>query len=142
MDAMRTFKPEFCIFDVFNVLHTADENDNSEMREVLRQLSRIQAELKCGIGVIHHFNKMETGSMTQRMRGASAIAGWCEWVIALSMADERTKTRKMEFELKAAEPPEPIQFRVVTTSDTTTLELDRQAAGKVSSVEELFRTAS
>jgi len=142
MEAMSVFKPEFVIFDVFNVLHTADENDNSEMREVLRQLSRIQTELKCGIGVIHHFNKMETGSMTQRMRGASAIAGWCEWVIALSMADERTKTRKMEFELKAAEPPEPIQFRVVTTGDTTSLELDRQAVGKVSSVEELFRTTS
>jgi hypothetical protein len=121
MNALHTFKPEFVIFDVFNVLHCADENDNSEMRDVLRRLSRIQAEVKCGIGVVHHYNKNETGSITQRVRGASSISGWCEWNIGLSVADEQTHTRKMEFELKAATPPDPILFRIVTT-DTTRLE--------------------
>jgi 5S rRNA maturation endonuclease (ribonuclease M5) len=121
MTALHAFKPEFVIFDVFNVLHCADENDNSQMREVLRRLTRVQTEVKCGIGLVHHFNKNETGSITQRVRGASVISGWCEWNIGLSMADERTQTRKMEFELKAATPPEPVLFRVVTT-DTTRLE--------------------
>jgi hypothetical protein len=96
---------EFAIFDVFNVMHAADENDNTEMRRVLRQLSRIQAEVGCGIGVVHHFNKAESGSMTQRLRGSSAIAGWAEWLIEISIADEDQKIRHMEFELKAAQPP-------------------------------------
>ena len=105
MDALKQRQIEFAIFDVFNVLHAADENDNTEMRRVLRQLSKIQAEVGCAIGVVHHFNKAEQGSMTQRLRGSSAIAGWAEWLIGISMADEEQKIRRMEFELKAAQPP-------------------------------------
>lgn len=125
---MSAFKPEFAIFDVFNILHTADENDNSEMREVLRRLSRIQAELKCGICVLHHYSKAEGGSMTQRLRGASAIAGWAEWVVGLSMSNEQTQIRKVEFELKAAAPPEPVHFRVVSGPDVTRLECEGDLA--------------
>ena len=94
MAALKTLRPQFAIFDVFNVLHSADENDNQEMRGVLRQLSAIQAEIGCGIGVVHHYNKSDQGSMTQRLRGSSAIAGWAEWLIGISMVDEESKTRR------------------------------------------------
>ena len=103
---------EFAVFDVFNVLHASDENDNTQMRAVLRQLTRIQTQTGCSIGVVHHFNKADTGGLTQRMRGASSIAGWAEWLIGITLADEETKTRRMEFELKAAQPPEPIHYRI------------------------------
>lgn len=122
MTALNTLRPEFVIFDVFNVLHCADENDNQEMRTVLRQLSRIQAEIGCGIAVVHHYNKSDYGSMTQRLRGSSAIAGWAEWLIGISMADEESKTRRMEFELKAAEPPDPIHYRIESTSEISRLQ--------------------
>src|SRR5215469_11687877 len=71
---LRMMKPEFVILDVLNVLHTRDENDNQEMRQVLARLEEIQREIGCGIGLCHHYNKMGNGSMTQRMRGSSAIA--------------------------------------------------------------------
>jgi len=119
---LRSLKPRFAIFDVFNVLHCADENDNQEMRTILRQLSTIQAEIGCGIGVVHHYNKADQGSMTQRLRGSSAIAGWAEWLIGISMADENTKTRRMEFELKAAQPPDPIYFRIDSSAESTKLD--------------------
>ena len=122
MAALRTLRPRFAIFDVFNVLHVADENDNQEMRHVLRQLSTIQAEIGCGIGVIHHYNKSDQGSMTQRLRGSSAIAGWAEWLVGISLADEETKTRRMEFELKAAQPPDPRFYRINSTDEWTQLE--------------------
>jgi AAA domain/DnaB-like helicase N terminal domain len=121
--ALKIVRPRFAIFDVFNVLHAADENDNQEMRAVLRQLSAIQAEIGCGIGVVHHFNKADQGSMTQRMRGSSAIAGWAEWLIGISMADEETKTRRMEFELKASQPPDPIYYRIESTEGMSKLSL-------------------
>jgi AAA domain/CHC2 zinc finger len=144
MEAMRAFNPEFVIFDVFNVLHTADENDNSEMRIVLSQLSRIQAEIKCGIAVIHHFNKSETGSITHRLRGASSIAGWCEWVIGISMQDEATKTRLMEFDLKttAADSPPPISYRIASVGNTTTLKLDESMPREAIDAERFFASAS
>jgi RecA-family ATPase len=110
--ALKDRQIEFAIFDVFNVMHAADENDNTEMRQVLRQLSAIQTAVGCGIGVVHHYNKATTGSMTQRLRGSSAIAGWAEWLVGISIADEETKTRRMEFELKAAAPPDPVHYKI------------------------------
>ena len=103
---------EFAIFDVFNVMHAADENDNTQMRQVLRQLSAIQTAVGCGIGVVHHYNKATTGSMTRRLRGSSAIAGWAEWLIGISLDNEETKTRRLEFELKAATPPDPVYYQI------------------------------
>lgn len=110
--ALKLVRPGFAIFDVFNVLHQADENDAQEMRAVLRQFSRIQSEVGCAIAVVHHWNKADQGSITQRLRGSSAIAGWAEWLVGISTTDEASKTRRMEFELKAAQPPEPIHFRI------------------------------
>lgn len=112
IEEFKTRKIEFAVFDVLNVLHAADENDNSQMRNILRQLTAIQSQTGCSIGVVHHFNKAETGGLTQRMRGASAIAGWAEWLVGITMADESTKVRRMEFELKAAQPPESIYYRI------------------------------
>ncbi|HVH87017.1 MAG TPA: AAA family ATPase, partial [Terriglobales bacterium] len=122
MTAMEQFRPELAIFDVFNVMHAADENDNSEMRAVVRQLSLIQAKIGCAIAVVHHYNKHGEGSVTKRLRGASAIAGWCEWLIGISWADEAQKIRKMEFELKAAQPPDSICFQILSEGETARLE--------------------
>ena len=107
---LKAVRPEFVILDVFNVLHGADENDNTEMRRVLEELNRLQREVGCSIGVVHHFNKTAEGSLTQRLRGAGAIAGWAEWLIGVEAADEHV--RKLQFELKAAQPPESLYFRV------------------------------
>lgn len=124
LDALRIVKPEFAFFDVLNVLHTADENDNTEMRGVMRKFSAIQEEIKCGIGLIHHFGKDAGRSMTKRLRGASSIAGWMEWLIGISMHDDKTKVRRMEFELKAAEPPPPVLYRIVSGGDSAHLQLE------------------
>jgi len=121
---------EFAVFDVFNVMHAADENDNSEMRKILQQLSNIQAETGCSIGVVHHLNKADSGSLTQRMRGASAIAGWAEWLIALSLHDDESAVIKAEFELKASAPP-PVYFEIESASGVARLKpVDRPEAGK------------
>jgi hypothetical protein len=107
---LKAVQPEFVILDVFNILHSADENDNTEMRRILEDLNRLQREVGCAIGVVHHFNKSAEGSLTQRLRGSGAIAGWAEWLIGIEAADEHI--RKMQFELKAAQPPEPFYYRV------------------------------
>ncbi len=138
IDAMKLAKTEFCFFDVLNILHCADENDNSEMAAVMQKFSKVQEEVGCGIGLIHHYGKDATRSMTQRLRGASSIAGWMEWLIGISMANEATKTRRMEFELKSAEPPAPILYRMVTTGDTTRLELEG-AAPQANYLDEMFK---
>ena len=95
---------------MFNILHGADENDNTEMRGVLEELNRLHREIGCAVGVVHHFSKNSEGSLTQRLRGAGAIAGWAEWLIGVEAQDEHV--RKMQFEIKAAQPPDPLHFRI------------------------------
>ncbi len=107
---LKALQPEFAILDVFNILHGADENDNTEMRQVLEELNRLQREVGCAICVVHHFNKTVEGPLTQRLRGAGAIAGWAEWLVGVESVDEHI--RKIQFELKAAQPPEPFHYRV------------------------------
>jgi len=107
---LKIVQPEFVLLDVFNILHSADENDNTEMRQILELLNRLQREVGCAIGAIHHFNKSIEGSLTQRLRGSSAIAGWAEWLIGVEAVDSHI--RKMQFELKAAESPEALCYRI------------------------------
>ena len=99
--------------------------------KILQQLSNIQAETGCSIGVVHHLNKADSGSLTQRMRGASAIAGWAEWLIALSLHDDESAVIKAEFELKASAPP-PVYFEIESASGVARLKpVDRPEAGKL-----------
>lgn len=121
--ALLACKIEFAIFDVLNVLHQADENDNTEMRRVLSRLSQLKADTGCSIGLVHHYAKVPPGlaqqtvSPWQRLRGASSILGWSEWLIGISMEDEAQQIRRMEFELKAAQPPQPIYWKITSEGD-------------------------
>jgi hypothetical protein len=109
--AVKERKIEFVLLDVFNVLHSADENDNTQMAAVLRRVRRIQDRTGAAIGIIHHYSKAEgQGRITQRLRGASAIAGFAEWIIGLRLVNEDGQIRQMEFELKAGASPAPINF--------------------------------
>ena len=116
---------QFAILDVLNVLHSADENDNQEMRVILQKINEIQKETGCQIGVVHHFSKAEQGSLIKRIRGSSAISGWVEWAIGISVADQDMGVRKMEFETKADQPPAPIYYRIVAEKDSGIAQLLR-----------------
>jgi hypothetical protein len=108
IEALTSRSIQFAIFDVLNVLHSADENDNTEMRKVMAYFSEIQAKAKCAIGLIHHLGKAE-GKWTRRLRGASAIHGWVEWLLGIS---EDAGTRTMEIELKASQAPAPVRYEI------------------------------
>ena len=106
---------EFAIFDVLNRLHNRDENNNTEMAQVVKRLGSIGQEAGCSIGVIHHVSK-ETGGgrFFTRIRGATSIHGWTEWSIGLSIENpgESKPIRRAEFETKAAESCLPVSFDI------------------------------
>lgn len=118
IDELKSRGIQFAIFDVLNVLHSADENDNQEMRVILQKITEIQAEVGCQIGIVHHFNKAEQGSLIKRIRGSSAISGWVEWAVGISVVDQDMGVRKMEFETKADQPPAPIYYRIIAERDS------------------------
>lgn len=131
--ALESFRAEICLLDVFKVLHPVDENDNTEMHKVMEKLSLIQNRVGCSIGLVHHSRKAADGSDTSlalRMRGASAIAGWAEWIIGLTRvksSDEELNIRKFEAISKAAEELDPIHFAIESSEDKSVVVLRRCA---------------
>lgn len=99
---LKRYQSEFLILDVMRVLHSADENDNTQMQRVITTLNRIQEQSGVSICLIHHDNKREDASLTERARGASAIAGYAEFMIGLRVVDEEQHVREFICELKAA----------------------------------------
>ena len=131
IDELRMEHVEFCCLDVFRKLHVEDENDNTAMAKILDQLTRIQGEVGCAIALVHHTTKDATnGSIFRRIRGATAIHGWTEWAVGVSVtnpeAPGRDWIRKLEFETKAACPANPVYFRIDAPSDSLRLSLTEQ----------------
>ena len=116
---------EFCCLDVFRRLHMADENDNTEMSKILATLTKIQQEVGCALALVHHANRDIGGSIFRRVRGASAIHGWMEWGIGVTISNPeeppRDWVRKAEFECKSACAANPRFFQIQGTDDAMRL---------------------
>lgn len=112
---LKRQQTEFLILDVMRVLHGAEENDNTEMQKVIDVLNHIQTETGAAICLIHHDSKKEGATLTERARGASAIAGWAEFICGLKVVDETEWVREFECELKAAMAPDKFYFRILDT---------------------------
>jgi RecA-family ATPase len=117
---------DLAIFDVLNVLHSGDENDNTVMAGVLAALKRVQTEAGCGVLLLHHISKAQSTNIFRDARGAGAIHGWPEWGVGLAVVDEtvprREWVRRTEFELKYACPADPVYFKIV--GDETALRIE------------------
>jgi hypothetical protein len=84
---------------------------------VLEVLNSIQDQCGRSILLVHHDNKREDATLTERARGASAIAGYAEFMCGIRVVDETNWTREFSCELKAAMAPDKIHFRILDTAD-------------------------
>jgi putative DNA primase/helicase len=105
IDELKHFRVEFVVLDVFRSLHDSEENDNTEVQQVLQRINRIQNECECAVALVHHINKVSSENIFKGLRGASAIHGWMEWGIGISVTnpeeeDKAKYIRKLEFESK------------------------------------------
>ncbi len=132
LNELENFAPDLIIMDVLNVLHGAEENDNTAMRQVMRQIVNLHERLgRCSIAVLHHESKSTLnrgGSLKKRARGASAIGGWAEWVFAIDVQnpDEPDKSqwvRRVEFESKAGAPAPAVEFMIYSEGSATELKV-------------------
>lgn len=114
---LKRYQTEFVILDVMRVLHSQDENDNTDMQKVIDVLNHIQAETGANVCLIHHDNKREDATLTERARGASAIAGWAEFICGIRVMEEQDWTREFACELKAAMAPDKFFWRIIDTPD-------------------------
>lgn len=114
---LKRYETEFLILDVMRVLHGSEENDNTEMQKIIDVLNHIQSETGASICLIHHDNKRDDASLTERARGASAIAGWAEFICGIKIVDEVEWIREFTCELKAAMAPEKFHYKILDTPE-------------------------
>ena len=114
IEVMAAKRVEFAIFDVFNRMHQVDENDGTEMRKLLNRFEEIRKAVGCDICIVHHSTKDadEGKTLSQLVRGSSAIAGFAEWIVGVRLADEGEQIRQMRFETKSSEPLAPFYWKI------------------------------
>lgn len=91
---------EFCIFDVLNVLHTADENSNTDMTAVMKRFDAIREATGVDLVVIHH-DKKDSSPGQKKPRGASSIDSWWEWKVSISPDADNEEIKMIYFGSKA-----------------------------------------
>jgi hypothetical protein len=115
---MKSLGTEFFILDVLNKCHGADENDNTEMRQIMDRVEYMATETKAQWCIVHHYNKSRVGAaseeatLTEMMRGASAIAGSAEWLVGFLLADEEKHIRQAKFDTKSSLPPQSFYWKI------------------------------
>ncbi len=108
-DVIRWIKEDgidFCVFDVLNVLHGADENSNTEMTKVMKVFDRIRQESGAQVTVIHH---LSSSPGTKRPRGAGAIDSWWDWKISIAPTADCEEVKDLQFFTKAGKPMPSMQ---------------------------------
>jgi AAA domain len=76
-------KPVDVLFDTWGQAFTGDENSAQDVGRGLRALQRIQREVDCAVGVVHHTNAGAT-----RERGSTAFRAGLDTMILLVVADD------------------------------------------------------
>lgn len=98
---------QFAVWDIFNRFHTAEENNNTEVRKVLDVLDNITVKTKCNHLLIHHTTKA-----SKSPRGASCIDGWAEFRLRLDWANKQLQRRALYIDGKSTEENKPIVFSI------------------------------
>lgn len=101
---IETLKPDLIIWDVLGRMHSADENSNIAMIQVMqniRQLSHGAAHI-----IVHHARKEAFGNGgAKSMRGASSIHGEVDGVMALALEKTKRGTHSLLFSTRAVDDP-------------------------------------
>lgn len=100
-------RPQVVCVDPFIKFHRSNENDPSEMNQVLCALSELAARYEFATIVIHHTSKMDGNSTRQGLdllRGGSSIAGDLDTGMLLTVRNRAAGIVKVSTDLKRGKP--------------------------------------
>ena len=151
--AVETIKRDFpdappdiiAIDPLANLFDQDNENDNAQLMRFIQ--SRIEAirqqvnPLAC-IVMVHHATKKSSDDMARdpfvAIRGAGALRGYYDSAIVIYRAGEESKARRLHFELRSGESPEPMtlelqngRFKSVSATAAITKDVARQILGEI-----------
>jgi len=128
-----------------NVFDQENENDNAQlMRFLTGRVEAIRQEVNPSacIVMVHHATKKSSEDMARdpfvAIRGAGSLRGYYDSAIVIFRAGEESKSRKVHFELRSGESPEPMtvelengRFRTVSATSSITKDVARKILGEV-----------
>lgn len=77
-------RPDIVCLDPVINFSSAKENDNTEVRAMLRRVDHIGEKFQCATILLHHVGKSREAKTFHDIRGASAFRGWYDTGIMLS----------------------------------------------------------
>jgi len=111
---IERFRPEIVIFDVFNEIHTSDEQSQEKISAILRHFSELRRVHPCAFIILHHFRKADLRAPRarsgQNLRGSSALHGWAE--NSLYLEHRSPKRFGVEVESKDGAECEPFDVEI------------------------------
>jgi len=122
LEAVRRLGARFLLLDPLVRLHGADENNATEMAQLLSYLRDLQRQLDLSIVLVHHTRKhVPSGAQAgQGLRGSSDLHAFGDSNLYL----RRTKEGLLlSMEHRAAAAPEPVALDLVT-ADSTRIHLE------------------
>jgi AAA domain len=126
-----------------NMFDGDNENDNSQLLKfIMTRLEAIRAAINSNavIVLVHHSAKRSADDMARdpfaTIRGAGALRGYYDSCIIIFRVSEESKTRKIHFELRSGDAPEPMtvvfskgRFRDASTIATIDKPMARKMLG-------------
>jgi hypothetical protein len=111
---IQRFRPEIVIFDVFNEIHTSDEQSQEKISAILCHFSDLRRVHPCAFIILHHFRKADLRGTRarsgQNLRGSSALHAWAENSLYLTWTGARCFD--VEVESKDADcPPFAVEIK-------------------------------
>jgi hypothetical protein len=122
-----------------NVFDQENENDNAQLMRFLTgriEAVRQQVNPSACVVMVHHATKKSSEDMARdpfvAIRGAGSLRGYYDSAIVIFRAGEESKVRKVHFELRSGESPEPMtvelmngRFRTVSATSSITKDIAR-----------------
>ena len=122
----QRIRPRLLLLDPLVRLHSADENNATEMAQLLSYFRDLQRELDLAILLIHHTRKyVPNGAQAgQGLRGSSDLHAWGDSNLYLRRTKE---VLWLSMEHRAAQAPHPVTLELVTSdNEATHLEVSRR----------------
>jgi len=107
--------PDVLFLDPFANFHNQEENSASDMKRVMETFNRVR-ELGISVVLVHHEGKGAGDQPTvgYRSRGSSAIPGWYDLYMSLSLKDSSNERgpRVLEFSNRNGNTPEALTLHL------------------------------
>jgi len=111
---VQAVKPRLIVLDPLVRLHQCDENQSSEIAELLAYLRGLERSYDVAIVVVHHMRKNGAARAGQALRGSGDLHAWTDSALYLTARHDRVV---LTTEHRAAPAPPKIEIRLVSDED-------------------------